>query len=82
VAGCCECGDEPSGSCATELVSYEVLMAVKIFDARLLRCVLGGRFQRPGGTYRLNLRGGMPLRNVCIYLHGQSVAVLLITVFN
>jgi hypothetical protein len=24
VAGCCECGDEPSGSCATELVSYEV----------------------------------------------------------
>jgi hypothetical protein len=22
VAGCCVCGDEPSGSCATELVSY------------------------------------------------------------
>jgi hypothetical protein len=22
VAGCCECGGEPSGSCATELVSY------------------------------------------------------------
>jgi hypothetical protein len=21
VAGCCECGDEPSGSCVTELVS-------------------------------------------------------------
>jgi hypothetical protein len=21
VAGCCECGDEPSDSCATELVS-------------------------------------------------------------
>jgi hypothetical protein len=21
VAGCCECGDEPPGSCATELVS-------------------------------------------------------------
>jgi hypothetical protein len=21
VVGCCECGDEPSGSCATELVS-------------------------------------------------------------
>jgi hypothetical protein len=21
VAGCCECGDEPSGSCATEFVS-------------------------------------------------------------
>jgi hypothetical protein len=22
VAGCCECGDEPSGSCTTELVSW------------------------------------------------------------
>jgi hypothetical protein len=22
LAGCCECGDEPSGSCVTELVSY------------------------------------------------------------
>jgi hypothetical protein len=26
VAGCCECGDEPSGSCATELVSYPSLL--------------------------------------------------------
>jgi hypothetical protein len=24
VSGCCECGDKPSGSCATELVSYLV----------------------------------------------------------
>jgi hypothetical protein len=24
VAGCCECGDEPSGSCATELVRDNV----------------------------------------------------------
>jgi hypothetical protein len=24
VAGCCECGDEPSGSCAMELVSYDM----------------------------------------------------------
>jgi hypothetical protein len=23
VAGCCECSDEPSGSCATELVSWK-----------------------------------------------------------
>jgi hypothetical protein len=23
VTGCCECGDEPSGSCATELVSLD-----------------------------------------------------------
>jgi hypothetical protein len=23
VAGCCECGDEPSGSCATELVNND-----------------------------------------------------------
>jgi hypothetical protein len=26
VAGCCECGDESSGSCATELVSYLVTL--------------------------------------------------------
>jgi hypothetical protein len=24
VAVCCECGDEPSGSCATELVSLSI----------------------------------------------------------
>jgi hypothetical protein len=23
VVGCCECNDEPSGSCTTELVSYD-----------------------------------------------------------
>jgi hypothetical protein len=28
VAGCCECGDESSGSCATELVSW--LVGVRI----------------------------------------------------
>jgi hypothetical protein len=28
VAGCCECGDEPSGSCATELVSYGVMPVI------------------------------------------------------
>jgi hypothetical protein len=26
VAGCCECGDGPSGSCATELVRPTVLL--------------------------------------------------------
>jgi hypothetical protein len=25
VAGCCECGDEPSGSCATELVRLNIV---------------------------------------------------------
>jgi hypothetical protein len=25
VAGCCECGDEPSGPFATQLISYNVL---------------------------------------------------------
>jgi hypothetical protein len=28
VAGCCECGDELSGSCATELVSYVSLIEI------------------------------------------------------
>jgi hypothetical protein len=28
VAGCCECGDEPSGSCATELVSLKCVLVM------------------------------------------------------
>jgi hypothetical protein len=32
VAGCCECGDEPSGSCATELV----LLCDKVVSAMFL----------------------------------------------
>jgi hypothetical protein len=51
VAGCCECGDEPSGSCATELVEVqrmhfliEILMryvcSVQIHFVRCRRTVL------------------------------------------
>jgi hypothetical protein len=29
VKGCCECGDEPSGSCATELVSQSQIIFQK-----------------------------------------------------
>jgi hypothetical protein len=32
VAGCCECGDEPSGSCATELVSFGTLGPLQCDD--------------------------------------------------
>jgi hypothetical protein len=39
VAGCCECGDEPSGSCATELVVYLVSNSV-IFICYLVRVLL------------------------------------------
>jgi hypothetical protein len=28
MTGCCECGDEPSGSCATELVNIIILIRV------------------------------------------------------
>jgi hypothetical protein len=28
VAGCCECGDEPSGSGTTELVNYGFILSV------------------------------------------------------
>jgi hypothetical protein len=31
VAGCCECGDEPSGSCATELVSFMLVSQTVTF---------------------------------------------------
>jgi hypothetical protein len=36
VAKCCECGDEPSGSCATELVSQYTL-----------QCTLSYRIKQP-----------------------------------
>jgi hypothetical protein len=32
LAGCSECGDEPLGSCATELVSYSVQEKVNYFQ--------------------------------------------------
>jgi hypothetical protein len=31
VAGCCECGDGPSGSCATELVSFMLVSQTVTF---------------------------------------------------
>jgi hypothetical protein len=30
VAGCCECGDEPSGSCTTELVSFATVLLHRV----------------------------------------------------
>jgi hypothetical protein len=34
VAGCCECGDEPSGSCATELV--ELVIKCVMYNSKIL----------------------------------------------
>jgi hypothetical protein len=48
VAGCCECGDEPSGSCATELVSY--YCCVRCFTTKRRCCVvrtLASYFENP-----------------------------------
>jgi hypothetical protein len=30
VAGCCECGDEPSGYCVTELVNSQQSMTIEV----------------------------------------------------
>jgi hypothetical protein len=30
VAGCCECGHEPSGSCTMKLVSYQIVVSITI----------------------------------------------------
>jgi hypothetical protein len=35
VAGCSECGDEPSGSCATELVIVPVVDTVALNNCKL-----------------------------------------------
>jgi hypothetical protein len=37
VAGSCECGDEPSGSSATELISYTILEELAVFEASIAR---------------------------------------------
>jgi hypothetical protein len=38
MAGCCECGDEPSGSCATKLVSYRpVRLCIPCTDHQILK---------------------------------------------
>jgi hypothetical protein len=39
VTGCCECGDEPWGSCATELVS--VLDSVQVLDVYVSTSLTG-----------------------------------------
>jgi hypothetical protein len=36
VVGCCECGDEPSGSCATELVIFLYSQTVFTFWTTLV----------------------------------------------
>jgi hypothetical protein len=51
VAGCCECGDEPSGSCATELVVVGCVKKLMQNDARK---TCWGTFFRVG---RITLRG-------------------------
>jgi hypothetical protein len=37
VAGCCESGDEPLGSGATELVSFSMIINL-LFDSTLAKC--------------------------------------------
>jgi hypothetical protein len=64
VAGCCECGDEPSGSCATELVHHtswptcnsdvqKVLLMEKINIGRVV-CSSSGTNGYPVETLLLN----------------------------
>jgi hypothetical protein len=43
VAGCCECGDEPSRSCATELVnSYHISLSYMMKVSLLCICITHG----------------------------------------
>jgi hypothetical protein len=52
VAGCCECGDEPSGSCATELVNVRSLYRTGSFKT----------VARELGKYELELVGVQEVR--------------------
>jgi hypothetical protein len=50
VTGCCECGDEPSGSCATELVQVLTAGSMKVTETLLGYCAL--LFRRNTFTFR------------------------------
>jgi hypothetical protein len=69
VAGCCECGDEPSGSCATALVSKLVsdgfsvskpnTLALDVLPPRMAVC----RYMQV--NHMLELR--LPFNKCCIW---------------
>jgi hypothetical protein len=40
LAGCCECGDEPSGSCATELVTYILVIILNLHETQVKFVIL------------------------------------------
>jgi hypothetical protein len=68
MAGCCECGDEPLGSCATELVSDSFWIKRHLLCEENVECFWGmlldcGHFERCGKR--------------CVYscdFYGKSVA--------
>jgi hypothetical protein len=53
VAGCCECGDEPSGSCATELVNTLICVTFNQGTYSLQKICLCG------SNYDLNSKSGL-----------------------
>jgi hypothetical protein len=53
VAGCCECGDEPSGSYATELVSISANPRAVSVQPEVTELVLHTISMKIGITYRL-----------------------------
>jgi hypothetical protein len=46
VAGCCQCGDEPSVSCSTELVSLRSVLIIELAGVVLLSDVTGSNLGR------------------------------------
>jgi hypothetical protein len=69
VAGCCECGDEPSGSCATELVC--VLSLLDLF-------LLLSLFMEPVPALLMKLKLWDIVINVIISLFVQQFCLLMI----
>jgi hypothetical protein len=54
VVGCCECGDEPSVSCATELVSYtEIISHLKTLCSHIQPHMTS---HNQTAAYHLNMR--------------------------
>jgi hypothetical protein len=66
VAGCCECGDKPSGSGATELVSFIITSACKMY---VIVIMVYGFHNSYKGYISLRLRAG-PTRVAGPRYHG------------
>jgi hypothetical protein len=78
VAGCCECGDEPSASCATELVSYIILPQTLSQDLITSHCTCNYRLKAEKNQRVLQ----DPEKKQEKYIPSMLIIFLMLTLFH